>query len=107
MFTIVYVLIMFKTYLFAPTGYDCQTHENVEIVAHRGGAGMAPENSLTCIEKGIATGADIIEIDIRLTKDDIVVVCHDSNVKRTTDGKGKIEEMTFEEVRSVISVRQQ
>ena len=101
MFTIVYVLIMFKTYLFAPTGYDCQTHENVEIVAHRGGAGMAPENSLTCIEKGIATGADIIEIDIRLTKDDIVVVCHDSNVKRTTDGKGKIEEMTFEEVRSV------
>ena len=54
MFTIVYVLIMFKTYLFAPTGYDCQTHENVEIVAHRGGAGMAPENSLTCIEKGIA-----------------------------------------------------
>ena len=100
MFTVVYVLIMFKTYLFAPTGYDSLAHEDVEIIAHRGGAGMAPENSLSCFEKGIATGADIIEIDIRLTKDDVVVVCHDSDVKRTTDGKGKIEEMTFEEVRS-------
>ena len=100
MFTVVYTLIMFKTYLFAPTGYDSLAHENVEIIAPRGGAGMAPENSLSCFEKGIATGADIIEIDIRLTKDDVVVVCHDSDVKRTTDGKGKIEEMTFEEVRS-------
>ncbi len=100
MYAITYLLIIFNVHLFAPISHDCQAHENVEIIAHRGGAGMAPENSLQCIEKAIATGADAIEIDIRLTKDEVIVVCHDSNLKRTTNGKGKIEEMTFEEVRS-------
>lgn len=100
MLTTVYAIAMFSTLLFAPKGYDLAASDSVTIVAHRGGAGMAPENSLLCIGKGVETGAGYIEIDIRLTKDDVIVVCHDSDVKRTTDGKGKIEKMTFEQVRS-------
>lgn len=69
------------------------------IVGHRGGAGMAPENSLQCIEKGIQTGADMIEIDIHLTKDGELVVCHDQTIDRTTTGTGKIAEMTLNEIR--------
>lgn len=71
------------------------------IVAHRGGAGLGMENSLSCLAKGIAAGADMVEIDIHLTSDNQVVVCHDRTVNRTTDGKGKIAEMTFEEVRKL------
>ena len=76
-----------------------QSQENKTIVvAHRGGAGLGMENSLSCIAKGIATGADMVEIDIHLTSDNHIVVCHDRTVNRTTDGKGKIAEMTFDEV---------
>lgn len=57
------------------------------------------ENSLSCIAKGIEAGANMVEIDIHLTSDNHIVVCHDRTVDRTTDGKGKIAEMTFEELR--------
>ena len=84
----------------ASAGYT--SNGDIDIIAHRGGAGEGIENSLSCIEKSIAAGADIIEIDIRLTKDDEIVVCHDSDIRRTTNGKGKIEEMTLGEVQSAL-----
>lgn len=68
------------------------------IVAHRGGAGLGMENSLSCIEKGIAAGADMIEIDIHLTADGRIVVCHDRTINRTTNGKGRIAKMTLTEI---------
>ncbi len=80
--------------------YPNKSHKML-IVGHRGGAGMAPENSLQCIEKGIRTGADMIEIDIHLTKDKKLVVCHDQTIDRTTNGEGKIAEMTLEEIRKL------
>lgn len=69
------------------------------IVAHRGGADLGMENSLSCIEKGIATGADMVEIDVHLTSDGQVVVCHDPTIDRTTNGEGKIEELTLSQIR--------
>ena len=68
------------------------------IIAHRGGALLGTENSLSCIEKGIRTGANMVEVDLHLTADKRIVVCHDQSVNRTTNGKGKIEEMTLEEI---------
>lgn len=68
------------------------------IVAHRGGADLGMENSLSCIEKGIAAGADMIEIDLHLTADRHVVVCHDRSIDRTTNGRGKIKNMTLAEI---------
>lgn len=70
------------------------------IIAHRGGASLGVENSLSCIEKGIATGADMIEVDLHLTVDRHIVVCHDWCINRTTNGKGKIEEMTLEQIQT-------
>lgn len=69
------------------------------IVAHRGGAGMAPENSLLCIEKGIQVGADMVEIDIHMTRDGELVVCHDQTIDRTTTGTGRIADMALDEIR--------
>lgn len=68
------------------------------IVAHRGGADLGMENSLSCIKKGMEAGADMIEIDLHLTADNQVVVCHDQSINRTTDGKGKIGKMTLAEI---------
>lgn len=71
------------------------------IIAHRGGALLGTENSLSCIEKGIATGANMVEVDLHLTADKQIVVCHDQRVNRTTNGKGRIEEMTLEQIQQL------
>lgn len=68
-----------------------------EVVAHRGGALIGNENTLSAFENGIAAGADIVELDVHLTRDGEVVVCHDMSLDRTTDRKGKIGEMTLAE----------
>lgn len=67
------------------------------IIAHRGASAYAPENTFPAFEKAIAMGADMIETDVHQTKDDVVVIMHDLSVDRTTDGKGMIKELTFEE----------
>ena len=71
------------------------------VVAHRGGADLGPENSLGCIRKGIAAGAGWVEIDVHLSADGEIVVCHDPSVDRTTDGKGQISGMTYPELRKL------
>ena len=73
--------------------------ENLSITAHRGGAKLGNENTLSCIDMGIRAGADVIEIDIHQTKDGKLIVCHDETINRTTNQKGKIEELTFDELR--------
>lgn len=57
------------------------------------------ENSLSCIEKGIDARADMIEIDVHLTADHQVIVCHDATIDRTTNGSGNIADMTLEQIR--------
>lgn len=78
-----------------------ETMKNKKIIAHRGGADLGPENSLYCIDKGLGAGADMIEIDVHLSKDGEVMVCHDPKVDRTTNGKGLISKMTVEELRQL------
>ncbi len=74
---------------------------NKTVVAHRGGANLGPENTLYCIEKGLEAGADMIEIDVHLSADGEIVVCHDDDVNRTTNGKGLISEMDYAQVRAL------
>lgn len=75
--------------------------DTMKVIAHRGGASLGPENTLSCIEKGIQAGADGIEVDIHLSADGAVIVCHDETIDRTTDGVGRIEELSLEQLRSV------
>lgn len=79
--------------------YNKKDLERMEIIGHRGGASIGPENTLACYKKGIEAGADMIEIDIHLTKDGKIVICHDQTIDRTTNGNGKIREMMLEEIR--------
>ncbi|MDE6379303.1 MAG: hypothetical protein K2L11_02425 [Muribaculaceae bacterium] len=85
--------------IFYKKNYSPSEIRNLIVVAHRGGAALGPENSLYTIEKGMAAGADMIEIDIHQTLDGQLVVCHDQSLDRTTNGKGLIRDLTLEQIR--------
>ena len=73
----------------------------VLVVAHRGDWRNAPENSLQAYQNCIDMGVDMVEIDIHKTKDDQFIIMHDATVDRTTNGKGKISEMTLAEIKKL------
>ena len=69
------------------------------VIAHRGGAGLWPENTLHAFEAAAALGADVIETDVRSTADGVLVVMHDATVERTTDGEGRVARLTLAELK--------
>jgi len=66
-------------------------HRRPLVLAHRGGSGLAPENTIEAFANGLAHGSDGIELDVRLTRDGVPVVIHDPTVDRTTDGTGEVD----------------
>ncbi|WP_223068362.1 glycerophosphodiester phosphodiesterase [Paenibacillus caui] len=69
------------------------------VIAHRGAAGEAPENTLAAFRLGMEQGCDGIELDIHLTKDGELVVIHDPTLNRTTNGIGAVAEQSLAEIR--------
>ena len=68
----------------------------VVVISHRGDWRNYPENSIPAIESVIRMGADIMELDVKMTKDSVLVLCHDKTINRTTNGKGRISDMTYD-----------
>ena len=73
----------------------------VKTVNHRGYSDVAPENTLEAYRLSKKMGYTYVEADVSFTSDGVAVLLHDSTVDRTSDGSGKISEMTFDEVRSL------
>ena len=71
------------------------------VAAHRGGALLWPENSLTAFRGALALGVDLVELDVHLTRDGEVVVLHDPTLDRTTTGRGPVRALTAAEVRAL------
>lgn len=71
------------------------------VIAHRGASGLAPENTMPAIDSALAAGADYIEIDVQLSTDKALMVIHDRSVNRTTNGKGKIGDMSAAQIREL------
>jgi len=69
------------------------------VIAHRGSSVRAPENTLKAFAAALEDGADGIEFDVRLTADHRAVLMHDDDIARTTNGAGRVSEMTFDELR--------
>lgn len=69
-----------------------------KVIGHRGAAGYAPENTLEGIHTAADMGVEWVELDVKLTKDDIPIIFHDDMLDRTTNGAGLIREMTYEEL---------
>ena len=70
------------------------------IHAHRGASAYAPENTLPAFRLALEQKADGIETDIHLTRDGRFVVCHDDEIARTSNGQGKIQDMTVEQLKA-------
>lgn len=73
----------------------------MQIIAHRGASGYKPENTLSAFEHAIDMGADMIELDVHRLKTGELIVIHDQTVTRTTDGLGKVERYTLEQIRKL------
>lgn len=71
------------------------------IIGHRGAAGHAPENTIVSVKTAEELGANVIEIDLRQTKDGIPVAIHDPDVDRTTNGCGNVSDFTFNEIQQL------
>jgi glycerophosphoryl diester phosphodiesterase len=69
-----------------------------QVFAHRGGAALAPENTLAAFDRGLALGADGLELDVHLSRDGVVVVHHDATLQRTTNLAGPIAARTADEL---------
>ena len=69
------------------------------IIGHGGAAGLAPENTISSFKLGQESGAQILEADLRRTKDGKIVLCHDSTLKRTHGIDKKISQMTLAEIK--------
>ncbi len=76
-------------------------HDRPLLFAHRGGAALAPENTLPAFLNGVRLGADALELDVRLTADSQVVVFHDETLERTTNGSGKVRDYTLAELKQL------
>jgi glycerophosphoryl diester phosphodiesterase len=69
------------------------------LIAHRGGSGLAPENTLLAFRRALSWWkADVLEIDVQPTRDGDAVVIHDPTVDRTTDGRGRVDALTAREL---------
>lgn len=98
---LIIVIIGYLALFISPIFYTnkmVKTDKRINITAHRGGAALAPENTLFAIEKSLTFKPQRIEIDVHQTKDKVIVAIHDKTIDRTTNGKGRIKDLTYSEL---------
>ena len=72
----------------------------MNVWAHRGASGYAPENTLEAFQLAIEQKADGVELDVQLSKDGVLVVIHDESLDRVSDGRGYVKDYTLQELKS-------
>ncbi len=80
--------------------FQCRTQRPL-VIAHRGGAGLWPENTIYAFERAKELGVDVLEMDVRVTADGVLVVMHDGTLERTTDGSGLINKLTLAQLKKL------
>lgn len=81
--------------------YRAQLPDRPLVIAHQGGDGLWPSNTMYAFEHALRLGADILELDVHRTSNGAFVVIHDATVERTTDGAGAVRDMTLAEIQSL------
>jgi hypothetical protein len=78
-----------------------QPPRSFEIIAHRGAKKFAPDNTLPAIAAAIAMGIDYVELDVRTTKDNQLIIMHNATVERSTNGTGAVRDLTLEQIQAL------
>jgi len=71
------------------------------VIAHQGGEGLRPSNTMLAFENAVALGVDVLEMDVHSTADGALVLIHDDTVDRTTDGTGRVNDLTLAEIQQL------
>ncbi|RLE85915.1 MAG: glycerophosphodiester phosphodiesterase [Thermoprotei archaeon] len=71
------------------------------VIGHRGMRFVEPENTIRAIERAINHGVDAVEVDVRMTKDRKLIIMHDETVDRTTNGKGRVRDLTLAQIKNL------
>lgn len=99
------VALVFLVILLSPVApqhpYYTAPRPEVLVIAHQGGDDLWPGNTLFAFQNAAEIGADVLEMDLHITKDGVLVLIHDETVDRTTNGTGLVEEMTLAEIKSL------
>lgn len=101
LFFCITLLIPYLSFVIKSEDISSINKKTILVIGHRGASGQAPENTLASFARAVDMGVDMVELDVHLTRDDSVMVMHDYNVSRTTDGKGDIESMDFGTIRKL------
>ena len=91
-------------FIFTPDAPSKSYYVNIQsplVIAHQGGDGVWPGDTLYAFEKAVEIGADVLEMDAHITEDSQIVLMHDEKVDRTTDGAGLIEDLTLPELKQL------
>jgi len=75
--------------------------DTILVIAHQGGDGLRPSNTMAAFDHAMELGVDVLEMDIHSTADGVLVTIHDDTVDRTTDGTGRVQDFTFEELQEL------
>ena len=82
-------------------GSDHPKKQKLSVIAHRGAAAHAPENTLSAFRIAIEMHADALELDVRQTRDSQLVIMHDADVDRTSDGSGAVSDLSLAEIKAL------
>ena len=81
--------------------YWTQSNKNIYVAAHRGFCAKFPENTMLAFKEALKLEVDQIETDVRITKDNELVLIHDATLDRTTNGSGRVCDYTLEELKQL------
>lgn len=99
--SIIVILLVVKGNVSAQKAIIPTCKNKFVIIAHRGNHVAAPENTLQAYQNAIEEGVDYIEIDLRTTKDSVLVIMHDSKIDRMTNSKGFVRDFLFDSLRQI------
>lgn len=98
---ILYVVLAVLTPPAGPHPFFRADEKGPLVIAHRGGRGLWPENTLLAFKLASTIGVDTLEMDMRQTADGVLVIIHDATVDRTTNGKGEVSDLSLAELQSL------
>jgi len=99
----VVIVVLVALALLMPNAPDYSFFESDRpmIIAHQGGEGLRPSNTMIAFENAVALGVDVLEMDVHSTRDGALVLIHDDTVDRTTDGTGRVNDLTLAEIQQL------
>ncbi len=93
--------LLYINHDFGLESINVELFRNAQVAAHRGASSEAPENTLAAVGQAIAKRADYAEIDVQETKDGVVILLHDSNLKRTTGVDAEVSDWDYKKIRQL------